>query len=74
MQKALLMALLEPAEELRRVENEFDFTSRLALQEELKSCPWQAVWNYYCMEQGVPVGLDWLDEVKNYERDVLLKR
>lgn len=74
MQKALLKALLEPTEELRRVENKFDFTTRLALQEELKSYPWQAVWDYYCMEQGVPVGLEWLEEVKSYERDVLLKR
>ncbi len=72
--RALLMALVEPFDKLKSAEVDFDFTTRLAMLEELKSMPWQAVWDYYCMQQGVPVGLDWLDEVKKYEQDVLLKR
>ncbi len=68
------MALVEPFDALKSAEVDFDFTTRLAMLEELKSMPWQAVWDYYCMQQGVPVGLDWLDEVKKYEQDVLLKR
>lgn len=74
MMKALMMALLEPSEMIQKAELEFDFTTRLAMLEELKSAPWQAVWDYYCLEQGVAVGTDWLAEVKNYEEEVLLKR
>lgn len=71
--KALLMALLEPAA-LLEAERAGDFTSRLALLEESKSLPWAAVWDAYCESQGVPVGADWLQEVKGYENTVLSKR
>jgi L-rhamnose isomerase len=74
MQKSLLMAFLEPSATLRKAELEGDFTSRLVLNEELKSLPWAAVWDYWCETKGVPVGTAWLDEVKAYERDVLSKR
>lgn len=72
--KALLLALLEPTDTLRQLEAEGDFTSRLALLEELKTLPFGAVWDYYCLQSGVPVGERWLSEVKRYERDVLSKR
>jgi L-rhamnose isomerase len=72
--KALLMAMLEPTEALKKVEVEGDFTSRLALLEEVKTYPAGAVWDYYCMKLGVPVGEAWLKEVKKYEEEVLLKR
>ena len=42
--------------------------------EEAKTLPFGAVWDYYCLKQGVPVGADWLDEVKSYEKSVLSKR
>jgi L-rhamnose isomerase len=71
--KALLMALLEPAA-LREAEKSGDFTSRLALIEESKSLPWGAVWDAYCESHNVPVGSDWLTEVKSYESSVLSKR
>jgi L-rhamnose isomerase len=74
MLKALLVALLEPAETLRRIEGEMDFTRRLMLLEEMKSLPWSAVWDYYCLCQNVPVGACWFDEVRRYERDVLSQR
>ncbi len=74
MRKALLKALLEPIELLKKVEISGDYTSRLALLEETKSAPWAAVWDYYCMQQNVPVGIDWLEQVKCYEKDVLLNR
>ncbi len=73
-QKALLMALLEPTEMLKQAENEGDFTSRLALLEELKGYPYNAVWDYYCEKQNVPAKEKWLSEVKNYEKAVLSKR
>jgi len=72
--RALLLALLEPSERLRQLELEGDFTARLAMQEEAKSLPHGAVWDYYCLTAGVPVGGAWLDEVRRYERDVLFSR
>jgi L-rhamnose isomerase len=72
--KALLMAMLEPIDRLMEVELEGDFTSRLALQEELKTMPSGAVWDYYCMKSGVPIGPAWISAVKQYEVDVLAKR
>jgi len=72
--KALLMAMLEPTEKLEQLELAGDFTSRLALMEEQKSQPFGAVWDYYCLKAGVPIGADWLNEVKQYEKDVLSLR
>jgi L-rhamnose isomerase len=72
--KALLLALLEPIATLRKLEEEGDFTSRLALLEEAKTLPHGAVWDYYCRSQGVPEGAGWLAEVKRYEKEVLSKR
>ncbi|MCL7454257.1 MAG: L-rhamnose isomerase [Anaerolineae bacterium] len=72
--RALLMALLEPAEQLRELEVEGDFTGRLALLEELKGLPFGAVWDYYCMRQGVPVGIAYLDEIRAYEAQELAVR
>ncbi|MBP5209810.1 MAG: L-rhamnose isomerase [Clostridia bacterium] len=74
MLKALLLAYLEPADELRRIELCGDYTSRLALTEELKVYPFAAVWDYYCERMGVPVREKWLETVRRYEKDVLLKR
>jgi L-rhamnose isomerase len=74
MLKALLGALLEPIDALRRLEQDGDYTARLALVEELKTLPLGAVWDYYCHTAGVPVGLAWLDVVRRYEADVLAKR
>lgn len=72
--KALLIALLEPIDRLRALELEGDFTSRLALMEEARTFPAGAVWDYYCLQSGVPVGPAWIDEVKRYERETLSHR
>ena len=72
--KALLSALLEPLPMLRNFERERDYTSRLGFLEELKLLPIGAVWDYYCLHNGVPVGVDWLAEVKRYENQVLQSR
>ena len=72
--KALLYALLEPREMLREFEIGGDFTSRLVFLEELKSLPFGPVWDYYCLQQDVPVGTDWLGEVREYEKRVLTSR
>jgi L-rhamnose isomerase len=72
--KALLLALLEPTERLRKMEAAGDHTGRLALTEELKTLPAGVVWDEYCERQGVPVGIAWLDAVRAYERDMLSQR
>ncbi len=71
--RALLIALLEPPA-IRTAEAEGDFTARLALQEEARTLPFGAVWEYYCETQGVPAGENWLAEVRRYEKNVLGKR
>ena len=71
---ALLAALLEPIDRLRQLEHAGDYTARLALLEEIKTLPLGAVWDQYCLSKGVPVGLTWLDPVRNYESTVLAKR
>lgn len=73
-QKALLNALLEPVQMLRKAESSGDYSARLALLEETKTLPFGPVWDAYCLRQNVPVGSAWLQEVRTYERDVLLKR
>ena len=73
MQRALLIALLEPPA-IKAAELGGDYTSRLALQEEARTMPFGAVWDYYCESRGVPAGQSWLAEVKRYEKDVLSKR
>ena len=74
MYKALLFALLEPAAMLKAAENSGDYARRLGLMEELKSMPFAAVWNEYCDRAGVPQGMEFLQEVKNYELNVTSKR
>ena len=46
----------------------------IALQEEAKTLPFGAVWDFYCESKGVPAGDHWLAEVKSYEKNVLSKR
>jgi L-rhamnose isomerase len=72
--RALLIALLEPTQKLRAAENEGDYTTRLALQEETKALPFGAIWDAYCEMKGVPAGEKWLAEAKRYEKEVLSKR
>jgi L-rhamnose isomerase len=59
---------------LNQFEAEGDFSSRLALQEELKIMPANAVWDFYCQQKGVPVGMAFMDVIKNYEKKELSKR
>ena len=73
-QKALLSAFLMPHDALRKAEYEGDYTYRLAAQEEAKNMPFAPVWDMYCLKQNVPVGEDWIKEVRDYEKNVLSKR
>lgn len=73
-QKCLLQALLEPLPALRRYEAEEKGFERLALLEEAKSMPWNAVWDMFCMRNGVPVGEEFIAGVEEYETEVTSKR
>ena len=73
-QKAILLALLEPAQTLQAFETEERLFERLALQEELKSMPWSAVWDMFCLKNNVPPGEDYIADICAYERDVTSKR
>jgi L-rhamnose isomerase len=72
--KAILYALLEPTDQLRSLESGGDLGSKLALLEEMKSMPFTAVWDMFCHSQGVPVGPAWINEMKSYEKSVLVER
>ena len=72
--KALLRANLENTAQLKELELAGDLTGRLALMEEDKTLPFGAVWDYYCLKAGVPVGDACLDKVRDYEKQVMLSR
>ena len=72
--RALLMALLEPIDHMRALEVAGDYTARMALLEGLKGLPSGAVWDYFCLQQGVPVGTGFMDEIQAYEKQTLSKR
>jgi L-rhamnose isomerase len=73
-QKAFLYALLEPTDELRQLEAEKRYFERLALLEEIKSLPFGAVWDYYCIMLGTPPRKQYMQRVMNYDKEVQLKR
>ncbi|MBP5531316.1 MAG: L-rhamnose isomerase [Lentisphaeria bacterium] len=73
-QRALCRALLEPAAELRRLERTGDYTRRMMLVEELKALPAAAVYDYFCLRAGRPVGAEIAPEIDDYESKVQKKR
>jgi L-rhamnose isomerase len=73
-QKGLLMALLEPQKKLQQYEAKDQLFQRLALQEELKAMPWEAVWDMFCLKNNVPAGFDYVPEIEQYEKTVTSKR
>lgn len=73
-QKAFLQALLEPLSKLREYEGNSQYFERLALLEESKGLPWNAVWDYFCLINDIAVGEDYIAEVQQYEKSVTSKR
>ena len=73
-QKALLNAMLMPHAKLAALQNEANFTELMVWQEEIKTLPFGDVWAEYCSRCGVEAGIEWFDEVKKYEAEVLSKR
>ena len=72
LQKALLFALLQPNAELKKLQNENNFTEVMYLQEEMKTMPFGEIWNEFLAREGVVE--NYLAPIKEYEREVLLKR
>lgn len=73
-QKCFMQALLEPLAQLRQYEANDQLFERLALLEEAKSLPWNAVWDMFCLKNNVPVGEEFIAEIQKYEAAVTSKR
>jgi L-rhamnose isomerase len=73
-QLAFLFALLEPTFKLKSYEESGNNFERLAWLEVLKTKPFSAVYNYYCLINNVPVSEDYIAEIQQYEKDILSKR
>jgi L-rhamnose isomerase len=73
-QKALLRALLAPAQILDQSEDKECLFERLALREAAKSMPWSAVWDMFCIENGAPLESEYVEQILQYEREVTSKR
>lgn len=73
-QKALLYGLLQPVEELKKLQDEQNFTQLMVVQEELKTMPFTEICDEYCARCNKPKDGQWYQEIEKYERDVLSKR
>lgn len=73
-QKCMLRALLEPIETLRGYELADKKFQCLALLEECKNLPWNAVYDMFCLQNNVPVGESYISEVEDYEKRVTSRR
>ena len=74
MQKSLLFAALQPIDEMKKMQDDADFTSLMLTREAVKVLPFGDVWNEYCRRAGVPDDVGTLSAVKTYEKNVLAKR
>ncbi len=74
LQKALLFALLEPREKLKKLQDEGNWTKLMVLLEEEKTLPFGEVWNEYCKNCQKPLDGEWFPEIEKYEAEVQSKR
>ena len=74
LQKALLFALLQPVDELKKLQDQQNFTKLMVLQEELKTLPFSDIWDEYCNRCNKPLDGQWYKEVERYEKEVLTRR
>ena len=73
-QKCMTKALLEPRALISKYEIAGRTFETLALVEEGKALPWNAVYDEFCLRNNVPVGNDFIPEILQYEKDVTSKR
>lgn len=72
--KAILKSLLIPHLQIEEAGNNLDFTKVLMLNEEVKSLPFDVIWEKFCEIENVESSSYWYDEVIKYEKDVLEAR
>ena len=73
-QRCMTRALLEPTNTIHQYEQSGRGFQKLAMLEETKSLPWSVVYDEFCVREDVPVGLDIIPEIEQYERDITSKR
>lgn len=73
-QKCMLRALLEPSAAIAQWEQSGEGYKVLAMSEELKAMPWQAVYDEFCLRNNVPVGCGFMDEIDRYAAEVTSRR
>ena len=73
-QKCMLRALLEPRETISQLELAGEGYKVLAIIEEQKAMPWQAVYDEFCVRNNVPVGQEFIADIDQYVADVISKR
>jgi len=74
LQKALLFALLEPTAELKKLQDEGNWTKLMVMLEEEKTMPFGEIWDEYCRVCGKPADGEWFAEIEKYEAEVQSKR
>ena len=74
LQKALLFALLEPNAELKKLQDEGNWSKLMVMLEEQKTMPFGEIWNEYCRVCGKPADGEWFAEIEKYEAEVQSKR
>jgi L-rhamnose isomerase len=67
-QKSLLKSLLRPFDKFKELDHENKYTDRLILQEELKSLPFNVIYDYLCEKENIPMGNQWLEHINAYEK------
>ncbi|MBQ8230258.1 MAG: L-rhamnose isomerase [Clostridia bacterium] len=72
MHKSLLCAILQPYAEMKKLQEEANFTKVLYMHERVKFLPFADVWDEYLRRQGLSE--DWWEEVEKFEKEVIAKR
>jgi len=73
-QKCMIKAMLEPTAMIAKYELEGRTFETLALVEECKALPWNAVYDEFCLRNNVPVGDEFIADIVAYEKEVTSKR
>ena len=66
--------MLQPNSELKKLQDEGNWTKLMVMQEEMKTMPFGEIWTEYCRQCGAPADSEWFARVKEYEAEVLSKR
>ncbi len=74
LQKALLMALLTPNEDLTAIQDSGNWTKLMVMQEEIKTLPFGEIWEEYCKRCNTLPDGEWYAQVEKYEAEILSKR